>query len=148
MHTLYTQYTLIVLSDEPLTNRLSCKCRHLTVPEWPARVRAAHAVFVRRFHTYKYTCSMHVHKHTTLVHICSSTKVDIQCYSVHTFIVLSHDPLTILVSSNWIHEIPAEMFKRHIHYNDDDYYYCKIHVYMTEAMRHRAKILLKPYYES
>ena len=43
--------TFIVLSDDPLTNLFPCKCRHLTVPEWPAKVRAAQAVLVRRFHT-------------------------------------------------------------------------------------------------
>ena len=54
--------TLMVLSDEPLTKRLSCRWRHLTVPEWPARVRAAHTVFVRRFHMYIDVCtSMYIH---------------------------------------------------------------------------------------
>ena len=43
--------TFIVRSDDPLTSLLLYRCRHLTVPEWPANVRAAHAVFVRRFHT-------------------------------------------------------------------------------------------------
>ncbi len=44
--------TFMVLSEEPLTSRLLCKCRHLTVPECPANVRAAHTVLVLLFHTY------------------------------------------------------------------------------------------------
>ena len=66
----------MVLSDEPLTKRLSCRWRHLTVPEWPARVRAAHTVFVRRFHTlystymYMYICtSIYIYIHVYMPHI-------------------------------------------------------------------------------
>ena len=41
----------MVLSEDPLTSLLPWRWRHLTVPEWPAKVNAAQAVLVRRFHT-------------------------------------------------------------------------------------------------
>ncbi len=63
----HVPYTFIVRSDEPLTSLLPWRCKHLTVPECPASVRAAQAVLVRLFHTYMYN------KHTYCTCIIKSS---------------------------------------------------------------------------
>ena len=90
------KHTFMVLSDEPLTNRLLCKCRHLTVPECPAKVRAAHTVLVLLFHT----CYTYIHnylkvptqewKMVSSMYIVDLNLQELECCHVRFFIELYH----------------------------------------------------------
>ncbi len=70
----HTKLTLIVLSADPLTKRLLWRWRQRTVPEWPANVRAAHAVLVRRFQTYDNSHKVHIYSGKHNKSICSIQK--------------------------------------------------------------------------
>ena len=87
-------HTLMVESVEPLTNRFPSKWRQRTVPEWPTKVITDHGLFVRMFQT---AGKMFIIRRIIIHRTFANYK---------PLIVLSWDPLTILVSSNWMHEMP------------------------------------------
>ena len=97
--------TLIVVSTLPLTNLLPSKCKHLTSPECPVKVITDHLLLVLIFHTYNFT----KFSKNNNSRMFNYTKFLISTYILHTLIVLSWLPLTILAQSNWIQEIAAEI---------------------------------------